>query len=304
MKRNLDPNGLKTDLIQRLQAALDDEEFGLDEFASDTVVPTELSSSSSVEAKPAISVFNISQAPSVSVVDAKPSLAASKPAVAASATIAKIPAVQPQATPAAVIVSKAIVQTTISKEPVIIPSKALVTTSAAVTATTTTAVIPAPTSSTATSVIAESSVTTTSVASADDIATKQAQRAARFGIVDPDQKLQTRAERFNLPLKSAVATDPAAVITGLTKNKKGDNIGSSSATGGAPKTAESIAQEKLLLEKLKEREKRFGASSVKPSALIEVGKGVQLGNWFNNYVLMQLKFRSVMLNINQWRLHV
>ena len=191
VKRNLDPNGLKADLIQRLQAALDDEEFGLDtEEAGDNVNETWRA----VEAKPTETISTPVVAPIVTpaiVPTVKPVVVTTsttaQPVAAVAKEVAKTapavikPAVEPVKAPVVSQVTQPVVTTTPVTEPATTP--------------------------------ASSSSTAAATAEADKIAL----RAARFGLTQEDDKKKSRAERFNIPV---VAATTAPATTTEKKGKK------------------------------------------------------------------------------------
>ena len=249
---------MKADLIQRLEAALDDEEFGLgggEEYVSSDPAPAPIEPTNiSVEIKPTpvlVETKPTNTAPAVVKHDTNENKVISSPPQV-SATIQVT-------TDVAKVISKPIVDTkTVSAAPSAVPITSPVTKIVSITSPETKVV------SLTSPEVKAAAVAVSAVH--DDAAEKLAQRAARFGIVKEEQKLNQRAERFGLPTSPEVKAQ-AATVTGLKKGQKNAH-----ATTSAPKSAELIAQEKALLEKLKEREKRFGASTVKPSSLLEQAK--------------------------------
>ena len=236
VKRNLDPNGLKADLIQRLQAALDDEEFGLDtEEAGDNANETWRA----VEAKPTETISTPVVAPIVTpavVPTVKPVVVTPTPAqpvITAAKEVAKVApavtkaAVEPAKEPVVLQVTQPVVTTTPAAEPITTP--------------------------------ASSSSTAAATAEADKIA----QRAARFGLTQEDDKKKSRAERFNIPVV-APTTTPAT-----TTEKKG-------------KAAAEVDPEAI--EKLKQRANRFGVVNPKTAVIVEV------------YTLTHLLFLHIYVN--------
>jgi hypothetical protein len=223
-KRNLDPNGLKADLVQRLQEALDDEEFGLGPTDVDDVPATASAPGPAPAPAPASAPASAPAAP------ASPKKVASPPKKAAPATT---PAPAPAPAPA-----------TSSSGPI---------------ATSAAPVSIAPDAGLSAKIAARAArfgIPASDESKAMEEEEKKMQRAARFGVMTAEmekkqleEKKKQRAERFgiNLDPKTQMINDllngelgqkkpkPANIPQTEKGNKKGNQLKQKGKAPAVPK---------------------------------------------------------------------